>query len=52
VAKEVVEDTASKDKFSQKVFASYNDFRKQTVGWSQIGEEAFSLARSLTFSFN
>lgn len=51
VSRSVVEEIADKDPFSRKVFDSYNAFRKQAVGWTQIGEEAFSLARSLTYSY-
>jgi TRAP-type mannitol/chloroaromatic compound transport system substrate-binding protein len=51
VSQEVVEEFSAKDPFSKKVYNSYNTFRKQAVGWTQIGEEAFSLARSLSHSY-
>lgn len=51
VSLEVVEEFAEKDPFSKRVFDSYNTFRKRAIGWSQIGEEACSLARSLTQSY-
>lgn len=51
VSQEVVEEFSGKDPFSKKVYHSYNAFRRQAVGWAQIGEEAFSLARSLSHSY-
>ena len=51
VSQEVVEEFSAKDPFSKKVYNSYNAFRRQAVGWTQIGEEAFSLARSLSHTY-
>lgn len=51
LCKEVIEELSARDMFSKKVYNSYNAFRRQAVGWSQIGEEAYSLARSLTYSY-
>lgn len=49
VSQEVVADVAAGDPFTQKVYASYTAFRRQAVGWSQVGEEGYSLARTLAF---
>ena len=51
VSREMVEEFAEKDPFSKKVYNSYSEFRKQAIGWTQISEEAYSLARSLTESY-
>jgi TRAP-type mannitol/chloroaromatic compound transport system substrate-binding protein len=51
VSQEVVEEFSAKDPFSKKVYNSYNAFRRQAIGWTQIGEEAFSLARSLSHTY-
>ncbi len=39
---EVVQELASKDAFSTKVYESYEKFRKELAGWSRIGEYAFA----------
>jgi TRAP-type mannitol/chloroaromatic compound transport system substrate-binding protein len=52
ISQEVVQEVAGYDKLSQKVFASYNAFRQESVWWIKIGEEGYSLARSLTFSYS
>ena len=49
LSKEVVEEVAAKDPMSAKVYKSFNDFRKQSLNWNNIGEAGYSLARSLTF---
>ena len=51
VSQEVVEEFSAKDPFSKKVYNSYNTFRRQAIGWTQIGEEAFSLARTLSHTY-
>ncbi|MBF0573241.1 MAG: ABC transporter substrate-binding protein [Desulfamplus sp.] len=48
--KEVLTDIAGKDTLSKKIVDSYNSFAAKAVGWSQIGEEGVSQARSQTFS--
>jgi TRAP-type mannitol/chloroaromatic compound transport system substrate-binding protein len=50
ISRDVVAETAARDPFAQKVYDSYNAFRKQAIGWSQIGEEGYSLARTLAFA--
>jgi len=49
LSKEVVQEVASKDPMSAKVAASFNAFRAQSTSWAKLGEEGYSLARSLTF---
>lgn len=49
VAKEVVEDLASKNPQAKAVYQSFESFRTNAIPWTKIGEEGFSLARSLTF---
>jgi len=51
LSQEVISEIGGKNPFSKKVYESYTAFRKQAVGWTQIGEEAVSLARSLTLSY-
>ncbi|MCR9142563.1 MAG: TRAP transporter substrate-binding protein [bacterium] len=47
-SQEVVAGIAAKDAMSKKIYDSFLKFRGQAVEWNQIGEEGFSLARSLT----
>lgn len=49
LSQEVVAEVAAKDPMSGKVYKSFNEFRKQSVSWNNIGEAGYSLARSLTF---
>ncbi len=49
LSKSVVAEVAAKDPMSKKVFESFQSFREQSVSWGRIGEEGYSLARSLTF---
>lgn len=49
LSQEVVEEVAAKDPMSAKVYKSFNEFRKQSLNWNNIGEAGYSLARSLTF---
>jgi len=48
-SKEVVEEVAAKDAMSRKVYDSFNNYRKQSISWGEIGEAGFSQARALTF---
>jgi len=48
-SKEVVSEVAKKDPLSKKVFESFDEFRKTSIGWNRISEEGYSLARALTF---
>lgn len=36
---------------SKKIYNSYRSFFKKAASWTQLGDEAFSLARSLTLSY-
>lgn len=47
-SQEVVSAIAQKDAMSKKIYESFLQFRGQAVEWNKIGEEGFSLARSLT----
>ncbi|MDX2470298.1 MAG: TRAP transporter substrate-binding protein [SAR324 cluster bacterium] len=49
ISQKVVEELGARDAFSKKVYASFNGFRDAAVGWDEIAETGFSLARSLTF---
>lgn len=49
LSRDVVAEVAEKDPMSKKVYESFNAFRSESVDWSKIGEEGYSLARSLTF---
>lgn len=49
VAADVVAEIAGKDPFSAKVYASFGAFRKQSVSYTRISEEAYTQARALTF---
>jgi TRAP-type mannitol/chloroaromatic compound transport system substrate-binding protein len=51
LSQEVIEEIGGKNPLSKKVYDSYIAYRGQAIGWAQIGEEAFSLARSLTHSY-
>ena len=49
-AKEVVAEVAEKDPFCRRVFESFDTFRSESASYTRISEEAYTLARSLTFS--
>ncbi len=42
---------ANRDPMSKKIFESYSGFRSTAVGWSQIGDEGFSMTRSQIFDY-
>lgn len=48
VARDVVGEIASKDALSNKVYDSFNAYRAQSVSYTRISEEAYTLARALT----
>ncbi len=50
VSQEVVAAVAAYDPLARKVYDAFHALWQKAIGWSQIGEEAYSLARSLTFS--
>ena len=47
IATEVVAEIAQKDGFSQRVFASYQKFLRQSIAWSRVSELAYLKARDL-----
>jgi len=49
IAAEVVAEIAAKDTLSNKVYTSFAAFRKESVPYTQITEEAYAQARALTF---
>ena len=49
ISEAVVAEIANKDPFSQKVFASFDKFRRESASYTHISEEAYTLARALTF---
>lgn len=49
LSQEVVAEVAAKDAMSGKVYKSFNEFRKNSLNWNNIGEAGYTLARSLTF---
>ncbi|MDM8523980.1 hypothetical protein QUF80_11485 [Desulfococcaceae bacterium HSG8] len=51
LSQEVMEEIAARDPLSKKMYDAIRGFRNQSVGWTQISEEAYSLARSLVYSY-
>jgi len=49
-ATQIIDEIAGYDELSCKTIKSYNDFKKKSMAWNQIGEEAYSLSRSLIYS--
>jgi len=49
LSRDVVAEIADKDPLSKKVYDSFNNYRKQSIDWAEIGEVGYSLARALTF---
>lgn len=49
IATEVVAEIADKDPMSKKVYESFARFRKESVSYTRISEEAYTQARALTF---
>lgn len=47
VSNDLLHQMAKKDPMSQKVFQSFHQFRKASISYNQITEEAYSLARAL-----
>ena len=48
VARDVVDEIAAKDPLSNSVYASFNAYRSQSVSYTRISEEAYTMARALT----
>ena len=50
-AGEVVEEVGNKDPFTKKVYESFIKARRNAIGWSALGEQAFMNARALKFKY-
>ena len=48
IARDVVEEVAHKDPSTKKVYNSFIDYRKNSLSYTRISEEAYTLARALT----
>jgi TRAP-type mannitol/chloroaromatic compound transport system substrate-binding protein len=48
VARDVVGEIAAKDPLSNSIYASFNAYRSQSVSYTRISEEAYTMARALT----
>lgn len=46
----IIDEIADHDELSARTIKSYSDFKKKCMVWNQIGEEAYSLSRSLIYS--
>ena len=49
VAAEVVAEIAGQDPFSSRVYRSFDAFRKNSIAYTRISEQAYTQARALTF---
>ena len=49
IATDVVAEIADKDPMSKKVYESFARFRKESISYTRISEEAYTQARALTF---
>ena len=49
VSAEVVAEIAGQDPFSSRVYSSFDAFRKNSIAYTRISEEAYTQARALTF---
>jgi len=47
----VVREAAESDEITKKVFNSFNDFRKKSIAWSKISDQAYWNARILPFKY-
>ena len=50
-SKKIVREVAARDAFTQKVYDSFNAFRKQSVTWDQISEGGYSQSRSFILDY-
>ena len=48
ISKDVIHEIAEKDPLTKKVYSSFIEFRKNSLAYTRISEEAYTLARSLT----
>ena len=49
---QVVSEMAQSSPMAKKVYASFIDYRKKSIGWAKIGEQAFMNARGLPFKYS
>ncbi len=49
VSAEVVAEIADQDPFSSRVYSSFDAFRKNSIAYTRISEQAYTQARALTF---
>ena len=49
VSAEVVAEIAGQDPFSSRVYSSFDAFRKNSIAYTRISEQAYTQARALTF---
>ncbi len=47
LSEDVVRDVAAKDKYAEKIYQSFMDFREQAMAWHKVSEQAFLRARDL-----
>jgi len=45
----LVAEVAGQDPFSSRVYSSFDAFRKNSIAYTRISEEAYTQARALTF---
>ncbi|WP_051283734.1 TRAP transporter substrate-binding protein [Desulforegula conservatrix] len=50
ISTQIIDEIANSDQLSGKTIKSYRDFKKKCMAWNQIGEESYSLSRSLIYS--
>ena len=48
VSRDVVGEIAAKDPLSNRVYESFNAYRSQSISYTRISEEAYTMARALT----
>jgi len=39
------------DPFTEKVYASFMEFRRKAIAWAQLADQAYGNARSLPFKY-
>lgn len=51
VAGQVVAEAGKGDPFTEKVYASFMEFRRKAIAWAHLAEQAYGNARSLPFKY-
>jgi TRAP-type mannitol/chloroaromatic compound transport system substrate-binding protein len=51
ISGQVVAEAGKGDAATEKVYASFIDFRRKAISWSQLAEQAYGVARSLPFKY-